>query len=176
MDGELITRTATIDDAVAIQRLLRVAMLTYCAESDISTSMLEAMTESIESVEERIRNNNCIAVFDGNSAVGTITVGITNVPVRYSFSSKTESFLSGFSQAAYISRFAVIQGLRHGGLGQSLISAGEKYANESGCEVMLLHCSTMNKKMTAFYEARGFKLMDAEKSRGYPRGLFAKTL
>lgn len=176
MNGELVTRAATIDDAVAIQRLLRVAMLTYCAESDISTSMLEAMTESIESVEERIRNNNCIAVFDGSTAVGTITIGITNVPVRYSFSSRTESFLNGFSQAAYISRFAVIQGFRHGGLGRNLMSAAEKYATESDCEVMLLHCSTANKKMVSFYEACGFKLIDAERSRGYPRGLFAKTL
>ena len=93
MDGELVTRTATPDDAAAIQQLLKTAMLTYCVESKISISMLEAMTESIESVEERIRNNNCIAVFDGDEAIGTITTGITNVPVKYSFSSKTENFL-----------------------------------------------------------------------------------
>lgn len=175
-NGDLVTRTATTGDAAAIQQLLKTAMLTYCAESEISTSMLEAMTESIESVEERIRNNNCIAVFDGEEVIGTITTGITNVPVRYSFSSKTESFLSGFSQAAYVSRFAVIQGKRRAGIGVSLIAASEEYAGKSGCEVMLLHCSTINKKMTAFYGARGFKLIDTEKSRGYPRGLFAKIL
>lgn len=176
MDGELVTRTATPDDAAAIQQLLKTAMLTYCVESKISISMLEAMTESIESVEERIRNNNCIAVFDGDEAIGTITTGITNVPVKYSFSSKTENFLSSFTQAAYVSRFAVIQGKRRVGLGVGLISASEEYSRELHCEVMLLHCSTVNKKMTAFYEARGFKLIDVENSRGYPRGLFAKIL
>lgn len=176
MNGDLVTRTAKISDAAAIQQLLRTAMLTYCAESEISTMMLEAMTESLESVEERIRNNCCTAVFDGDEAIGTITTGITNVPVRYSFSSKTERFLSGFTQAAYVSRFAVIQGKRRAGLGLSLITASEEYSRENGCEVMLLHCSTINKKMTAFYGARGFKLIDVENSRGYPRGLFAKVL
>lgn len=175
-NGDLVTRTATSRDAAAIQQLLRTAMLTYCAESEISAAMLEAMTESIESVEERIRNNNCIAVFDGDEAVGTITTGITNVPVKYSFSTKTENFLSEFSQAAYVSRFAVIQGKRHAGLGVSLITTSEEYSRSSGCEVMLLHCSTVNKKMTAFYNARGFVLIDVENSRGYPRGLFAKVL
>ena len=176
MNGDLVTRTATSMDAAAIQQLLRTAMLTYCAESEISAVMLEAMTESLESVEERIRNNNCIAVFDGDEAIGTITTGITNVPVKYSFSAKTERFLSEFSQAAYVSRFAVIQGKRRVGLGLSLITASEEYSRKSGCEVMLLHCSTVNKKMTEFYGARGFKLIDVESSRGYPRGLFAKIL
>ena len=176
MNGDLVTRTATSRDAAAIQQLLRTAMLTYCAESEISAMMLEAMTESLESVEERIRNNNCIGVFDGDEAVGTITTGITNVPVKYSFSARTEQFLSDFSQAAYVSRFAVIQGKRRVGLGVSLIAASEEYSRQSGCEVMLLHCSTVNKKMTAFYNARGFKLIDVENSRGYPRGLFAKVL
>ena len=176
MNGDLITRTAEPRDAAAIQRLLRVAMLTYCAESDIKIGMLEAMTESIESVEDRIRNRHCTAVFDGEVAVGTITTGITEMPQRYSFSGKTEKFLKDFNKAAYVSRFAVIQELRRGGLGVSLIMGSEEYAKENGCDIMLLHCSTANKKMTAFYGARGFELIDSENSRGYPRGLFAKKI
>jgi len=176
MNGDLVTRTAELRDAAAIQRLLRVAMLTYCAESDIKAGMLEAMTESLESIEDRIRNRRCIAVFDGDVAVGTITTGLTETPQRYSFSDKTEDFLSGFTKAAYVSRFAVIQELRRGGLGISLISESEDYARQNGCDVMLLHCSASNKKMTAFYKARGFELIDSENSRGYPRGLFAKVL
>ena len=176
MNGDLTTRTAEPRDAAAIQRLLRVAMLTYCAESEIKTGMLEAMTESIESVEDRIRTRHCTAVFDGQTAVGTITTGITEMPQKYSFSEKTERFLAGFKKAAYVSRFAVIQELRRGGLGVSLISGSEDYARENGCDVMLLHCSTVNRKMTAFYNARGFELIDSENSRGYPRGLFAKKI
>lgn len=176
MNGDLITRTATVNDAAAIQRLLRAAMLTYCADSGIKAGMLEAMTESIESVEDRIRNNNCIAVFDGETAVGTITAGITDTPLRYTFSEKTQKVLKGFSKAAYVSRFAVIQGLRREGLGIGLMAECEDYARKSGCDVMILHCSTKNAKMTAFYNARGFELIDSENSRGYPRGLFAKRL
>ena len=176
MNGDLVTRTAEIRDAAAIQQLLRTAMLTYCTESKIPVTMLEAMTESIESVEDRIRNRHCIAVFDGDDAVGTITAGITMVPVRYSFSDKTEKVLKGFMKASYVSRFAVIQGLRREGLGLSLMAACEDYSKENGCDVMLLHCSTTNKKMTAFYKARGFELIDSENSRGYPRGLFAKKI
>ncbi len=176
MNGDLVTRTATGNDAAAIQRLLRAAMLTYCAESKIKAGMLEAMTESIESVEDRIRNNHCIAVFDGDTAVGTITAGITDTPLRYSFSEKTEQVLKGYAKASYISRFAVIQGLRREGLGIGLMSAIEDYSRQNGCDVMLLHCAAVNKKMTAFYGARGFELIDSENSRGYPRGLFAKRL
>ena len=176
MNGDLVTRTANTDEAAAIQRLLRAAMLTYCADSGIKAGMLEAMTESLESVEDRIRNNNCIAVFDGDTAVGTITAGITMVPVRYSFSEKTEKYLSQFKKASYVSRFAVIQGLRREGLGLSLMAACENYSKENGCDVMILHCSTKNKKMTAFYKARGFELVESENSRGYPRGLFAKRI
>ena len=176
MNGDLVTRTAELRDAAAIQRLLRVAMLTYCAESDIRAGMLEAMTESLESVADRIRNNNCVAVFDGDIAVGTITTGITATPQKYSFSEKTEKFLSGFSKAAYISRFAVIQELRRGGLGVNLIAGSEDFARQNGCDIMLLHCSTANRKMSEFYSARGFRLIDSENSRGYPRGLFAKVL
>lgn len=176
MNGDLVTRTAELRDAAAIQQLLRTAMLTYCTESRIKESMLEAMTESIESVEDRIKNNNCIAVFDDEKAIGTITAGLTSVPVKYSFSEKTARFLSGFKKASYVSRFAVLQESRHSGLGISLMAKCEEYAKENGCDVMLLHCSTVNKKMTAFYKARGFELIDKEDSRGYPRGLFAKRL
>ena len=168
MNGDLITRTATVNDAAAIQRLLRAAMLTYCADSGIKAGMLEAMTESLESVEDRIRNNNCIAVFDGETAVGTITAGIT--------SEKTGNVLKEFKIAAYVSRFAVIQGLRREGLGVGLMAECEDYARQNGCDVMILHCSTKNAKMTAFYNARGFELIDSENSRGYPRGLFVKRL
>lgn len=176
MNGDLVTRTAEPRDAAAIQQLLRTAMLTYCTESRIKEMMLEAMTESLESVEYRIRHNHCIAVFDGETAVGTITAGITVMPVRYCFSEKTREFLSEFKKASYISRFAVIQELRRGGLGLNLISDIEDYSRQNGCEVMILHCSTVNRKMSAFYKARGFELIDKENSRGYPRGLFAKRL
>jgi len=176
MNGDLVTRTATVNDAAAIQRLLRAAMLTYCADSGIKAGMLEAMTESLESVEDRIRNNNCIAVFDGETAVGTITAGITVMPMRYTFSEKTGNVLKEFKKAAYVSRFAVIQGLRREGLGVGLMAGCEDYARQNGCDVMILHCSTKNAKMTAFYNARGFELIDSENSRGYPRGLFAKRL
>ena len=176
MNGDLVTRTAELRDAAAIQQLLRTAMLTYCTESKIRKTMLEAMTESIESVEDRIRNSHCLAVFDGEKAIGTITAGITSVPMRYSFSEKTAGFLSGYKKASYISRFAVLQGSRRTGLGISLMSLLEDYSKQNGCDVMLLHCSTVNKKMTAFYNARGFELIDSENSRGYPRGLFAKRI
>ena len=176
MNGDLVTRTADTRDAAAIQQLLRTAMLTYCTESKIKEAMLEAMTESMDSVEDRIRKNHCLAVFDGEKAVGTITAGITEVPVRYSFSEKTARFLSGFKKASYVSRFAVLQESRRTGLGLNLMALLEEYSKEQGCDVMLLHCSTVNKKMTAFYKARGFELIDSENSRGYPRGLFAKRI
>ena len=176
MKNEFIIRKAEVSDAEEVSRLLRSAMLTYCADSGISSSMLEAMTESIESVADRIAKQTClVAVFNGKIA-GTICIKPVPNPLVYSFSGKTSDYLESCIPAWYISRFAVKQRYRKTGLGIDLITKAVGIACEAGAKSVLLHSAASNSNMVDFYGKRGFELIDSENSRGYMRGLFAKSI
>ena len=171
-----VIRIASVTDAPEVSRLLRSAMLTYCADSGISSTMLEALTESVESVADRIEKQTCfIAVQDG-VPVGTICIKEVPNPIIYTFSAKTCEFLQNAGKSFYISRFAVLENYRKTGLGIDLISKAVELAKESDAKCVLLHSAASNKNMVEFYGKRGFDLIDSENSRGYKRGLFANTL
>ncbi|MCR4767914.1 MAG: GNAT family N-acetyltransferase [Saccharofermentans sp.] len=171
-----VIRTASVIDAPEVSRLLRSAMLTYCADSGISSSLLEAMTESVDSVADRILRQTClIAVLDGK-IIGTVCIKTVSNPLVYSFSDKTFDFLKTAGPSCYISRFAVAEEYRKTGIGIDLITRAMDYAKSSGSSTVLLHSAASNTKMVDFYAKRGFDLIDSENSRGYMRGLFAGKL
>ena len=171
-----VIRTASVIDAPEVSRLLRSAMLTYCADSGISSSLLEAMTESVDSVADRILRQTClIAVLDGK-IIGTVCIKTVDNPLVYSFSDKTYDFLKTSCCGSYISRFAVAESYRKTGIGIDLITRAMDYARASGSDMVLLHSAASNDRMVDFYAKRGFDLIDSENSRGYMRGLFANKL
>ena len=171
-----VIRTASVIDAPEVSRLLRSAMLTYCADSGISSTLLEAMTESVDSVADRILRQTClIAVLDGK-IIGTVCIKTVSNPLVYSFSDKTYGFLKTVSSSCYISRFAVAEEYRKTGIGIDLITRAMDYAKASGSDTVLLHSAANNTRMVDFYAKRGFDLIDFENSRGYMRGLFACRL
>lgn len=171
-----VIRIAGISDAPEVSRLLRSAMLTYCADSGISSSMLEALTESVESVADRISKQTCLVAETDGRIAGTICIKEVPNPMVYTFSDKTCGFLQHAGRSFYISRFAVLEKYRKTGLGIDLISKAVETARISDAECILLHSAASNKNMVEFYAKRGFKLIDSENSRGYMRGLFACTL
>ena len=173
MKEKPVIRIASVSDATGVSRLLRSAMLTYCADSGISSSLLEAMTESIDSVADRISKQTCLIAVSGDKTVGTICIKKCQNSLVYTFSDKTFEFLQNAGTCSYISRFAVEERFRKTGLGIELITRATDIARESGAECVLLHSAACNDKMVDFYEKRGFKLIDSENSRGYMRGLFA---
>ena len=176
MKNSPVIRIASISDAPQVSRLLRSAMLTYCADSGISSSMLEAMTESIESVADRIARQTClVAEYDG-SIIGSICIKECPNPMVYTFSEKTCAYLENLKKAFYISRFSVEEKFRKTGLGIDLMAKAIELANEAGADSVLLHSAATNKNMVEFYGKRGFELIDSENSRGYMRGLFANKL
>ena len=166
-------RIASVNDAEGVSRLLRSAMLTYCADSGISSSMLEAMTESVESVADRISRQTCLIAEVDGEIVGTICIKDCPNPLVYSFSDKTYDFLKDYSHCSCISRFAVIQRYRKTGLGIDLITKAISTARDSGIDLILLHSAASNANMVDFDGKRGFEIIDTESSRGYMRGLFA---
>ena len=169
-------RTADVSDATEVSRLLKSAMLTYCADSGISSSLLEAMTESIESVADRISRQTCLVALCDGKIVGTICIKKADNPLVYSFSDKPYGFLKDAGLSFYISRFAVRQSFRKTGLGIDLMARALGIAREAGAKSVLLHSAATNKNMVEFYGKRGFRLIDSENSRGYMRGLFANTI
>ncbi|MCR4702301.1 MAG: GNAT family N-acetyltransferase [Saccharofermentans sp.] len=173
MKGKTDIRTAGVSDATGVSRLLRSAMLTYCADSGISSSLLEAMTESIESVADRISKQICLIAVQKDTIVGTICIKECANPLVYTFSDKTLEFLQNAGKCFYISRFAVEQRFRKTGLGIDLITRAISLAADAGADCILLHSAASNVNMVDFYGKRGFELIDSENSRGYMRGLFA---
>ena len=174
MKDSPVIRIASVTDAPEVSRLLRSAMLTYCADSGISTSMLEAMTESIESVADRISRQTCLVAETGGKIVGSICIKECPNPLVYNFSDRTFEYLKDMGKSFYISRFAVLEKFRKTGLGIDLMTRAVDLARENGAECILLHSAATNKNMVEFYGKRGFELIDSENSRGYMRGLFAR--
>ena len=173
MKDSPVIRIASVTDAPEVSRLLRSAMLTYCADSGISSSMLEAMTESIESVADRISRQTCLVAETGGKIVGSICIKECPNPLVYNFSDRTFEYLKDMGKSFYISRFAVLEKFRKTGLGIDLMTRAVDLARENGAECILLHSAATNKNMVEFYGKRGFELIDSENSRGYMRGLFA---
>lgn len=171
-----VIRNANTKDAEEVSRLLRSAMLTYCADSGISSALLEAMTESVESVADRISKQICLVAESDGKIIGTICIKKCQTPFVYSFSDKTKAFLEETKTAYYISRFSVYEEYRKTGLGIDLMTKAIDVAKENGADCILLHSAASNKNMVEFYGKRGFTLIDSENSRGYMRGLFANTL
>jgi len=163
-------------DAFKISTLIRSAMSSYQKDSGIPQNMLESLSEDVTTVEDRIKNNICLCFWDGPEPIGTITLSVTDTPVKYSFSKKTSEELGEIQKAGYISRFAVRGDQRTSGIGIKLLEEAECEAKALGCTALLLHSAAENKNLRDFYKNRGFTVLDTDKSRGYKRGLFIKSI
>ncbi len=170
-ENQYILRTAKPSDASAVRDLVREAMVHYREESGIMNDTLESLSESVDSVRDRISRNNCLCLFDGDTPVGTITISRIRTPMKYSFSKKSANFLARYTSCGYISRFAVADSVRKTGLGSRLMD--EALLTKEAEDIVLLHTAVSNKNMCEFYYSKGFILVDSENSRGYERGLFA---
>lgn len=175
-EDNLTLSKALPSQAQQVSALIKEAMLTYSKESGISPDLLESMRESVESVAFRIKNNTCLCLFEGDLPVATITLHVSDNPMKYSFSLDTQKYLEQHSTVVYISRFAVSDRFRGTGLGLKLLQAAIDFAKANGADVLLLHTARSNEVMTTFYQNRGFEILDIETSRSYPRALFAMKL
>ena len=172
-NNEIIIREALPEEAKKIRDLIREAMEYYRMSSGINSDVLESLTESTESVKERIRRHHCLVATCNEIPVGTITVSYCDNPMKYSFSAQTARTLREYRDCAYISRFAVAEEFRDMGLGVSLMNEALRMPVSTRSGLVLLHTAVSNLKMRDFYTNRGFVILDSEDSRGYERGLFA---
>lgn len=175
LSEEIIIREAVPEEAKKIRDLIREAMEHYRMASGINQDVLESLTESTESVKDRIRKHHCLVATCDKEPIGTITVSYCDNPMKYSFSVQTARTLREYKDCAYISRFAVKEEYRDTGLGVTLMNEALRMPVSTRSGLVLLHTAVSNIKMRDFYINRGFIILDSEDSRGYERGLFAYT-
>lgn len=155
--ADILIRPATLAEASDILRLVQWAMQVYASQSGITTP-LESQRETITDMQRHIRQDHVLVAEHKGHLIGTVRL------VRLS------------DQAAYFSRFAVHPHLQRTGVGRMLYEAAEIWLRQQHFAWVDLHTALSNAGLVAFYEARGFVLVESDNSRGYPRGRFRKEL
>ena len=178
IDAPFRIRRATMLDAEDILRLQADSMQLYRMNSCIPEGCLEALEETIDTLCIDIRAERVLVAADADD----MPVGAVRILPRISGDFRDAAgtlllpSLSACQPVAYFSRFAVSTTLHNAGIGGMLYRAAETAAREVGFPWMCLHTATGNQDLVLFYRRRGFELLWEDISRGYPRGLFAKSL
>lgn len=155
--GELQIRTATDADAPELLELIRIAMAVYARNSGIGT-LLESQLETLDELIAHLHADHVLVAERRGHLVGTVRL------------------VHGEDDTAYFSRFAVLPSLHLSGVGKRIYQAAEEWLRSQGIHYVRLHTALTNQALVAFYESRGFCLVEIKNSRGYPRGLFQKEL
>ncbi len=178
-DTNLIVRPANDADVDMILKALIASMELYRRNSGIPEGKLEALFETREQLLLQIRRVPFfVALLPDGIVVGSVR--LKSVSVGEILPSFTDycgfSGLEEDQTVGYFSRFSVLPDMHNMGIGARLYRAAEDEAVRSGFSCLFLHTALANEAMVAFYERRGFALLRTDSSRGYERGLFAKSL
>lgn len=154
---EITIRRAVPAEAAELLALIRSAMAVYARHSGIETP-LDAELETVADLCVHIVQDHVLVAEQAGRLIGTVRL------VRQDH------------DTAWFTRFAVSPDRQRAGVGQMLFQAAENNLRQSGCRQILLHTALSNQSLVAFYQTRGFELVDTSHERGYPRGLFLKQL
>jgi ribosomal protein S18 acetylase RimI-like enzyme len=150
-------RQAVPADAPEILALITRAMALYVKNSGIATP-LESQQESPDDHVRHIQGDHVLVVEQEGHIVGSVRL------------------ILGQDGSAYFSRFAVLPHRQRSGVGRLLYQAAEEWLRGQGVHTVLLHTALSNQPLVDFYTARGFRLIEENAARGYPRGTFQKDL
>ena len=172
---DIYVRKARLSEASVILKLVHESMSSYCRDSGIPDSYIEATSETLETIQNAISSGVVfVALSDEEEILGTCRLYIRP---RREMDKELAGVLTGVSsRVAYFARFSVWDQWRGQGIGNYLLSFCEKVARATMCSHMLLHTALSNEGMVDYYQTRGFTLLSSDDRRGYPRGLFGKTL
>lgn len=155
MKYSFVIRSASKEDAEAIQMITREAFTKYMEDTGL-TGTMEALMESLEDIKKDIETKEVFVAFIDNTPVGTIRVEI--LP----------------DNTAYISRFGVSLKYHNIGIGKSLMNLVDKLLMSKGVKKVFLHTASTYKDLVRFYYGRGFYIDSTTKDRGYVRALLVK--
>ena len=172
---DIHVRQARLTEGAIILKLVHESMTSYCRDSGIPDSFIEATSETLETVEAAISSGVVfVALSEDEEILGTCRLYIRP---RRDLDDELKNVIKGFSsRVAYFARFAVWDTWRNQGIGNYLLSYCEQVARKTSCSHLLLHTAQSNPGMVDYYQSRGFKLLSTDECRGYRRGLFGKKL
>ncbi len=150
-------RQARPDDAAELLGLIRRAMALYAQNAGIETP-LDAEMETAADLQVHIAHDLVLVAEEDGRLIGTVRL------------------VQQDRDTVWFTRFAVLPERQRGGVGHLLYQAALAAAQKRGCRFMLLHTALSNQNLVTFYQTRGFEQIDVSYERGYPRGLFLKTL
>lgn len=155
--AEVLIRQAHPEDAPELLALIRIAMAVYARKSGIAT-LLESQLETLDELKAHLLSDHVLVAEHRGKLIGTVRL------------------IHDGGDTAYFSRFAVLPALQQTGLGRLIYQAAEEWLASQGVRSIRLHTALTNQPLVAFYESRGFKLIETNTARGYPRGTFQKDL
>ncbi len=155
MNYSFIIRKATIEDAPAIATIIQESFKKYMQDTGLSV-MMDALTESIDTIEADIAEKEVYIALIDNNPVGTIRIKI--MP----------------DKSAYISRFGVMLDYHNIGIGKSLMNLADKILMHNGVKKVSLHTASKYRDLIRFYYGRGFYIESTSTDRGYIRALLVK--
>ncbi len=155
MNYSFIIRKATIEDAPAIATIIQESFKKYMQDTGLSV-MMDALTESIDTIEADIAEKEVYIALIDNTPVGTIRIKI--MP----------------DKSAYISRFGVMLDYHNIGIGKSLMNLADKILMHNGVKKVSLHTASKYRDLIRFYYGRGFYIESTSTDRGYIRALLVK--
>jgi ribosomal protein S18 acetylase RimI-like enzyme len=162
-------RRAVPEDAPALHALIREAMRLYAEASGIP-GPLESLLETEDDVRRHIREDEVLVAEYAHGAADGADDPLAGAEVVGTLRLSP----AGSARTAYLSRFAVAPDLQRIGVGGALMHAVDLRAAERGWRRVRLHTALTNVPLVRFYRARGFRVVDEEDSRGYPRGRLEK--
>lgn len=72
------------------------------------------------------------------------------------------------AKVAYLGLFSVVPALQNGGIGKKVLAEAERWAREEmGAEVMEMQVLWMRRELIAYYERRGYRVIEGE-TRPFP--------
>ena len=164
-------RRAVPEDAPALHALIREAMRLY-AEASVIPGPLESLLETEEDVRRHIREDEVLVAEYAHGSVDATSASTAAAGAEVVGTLRLSR--TGSARTAYLSRFAVAPDLQRIGVGGALMHAVDQRAAERGWRRVRLHTALSNVPLVRFYRARGFRVVDEEDSRGYPRGRLEK--
>ena len=155
MDYSFIIRKADLDDAPAIQSIVKESFKKYMEDTGLKGTM-EALEETLEDIRKDIESKEVYVAFTDNIPVGSIRI----------------EFLP--DGKAYISRFGVRLQYHNIGIGKSLMNLVDKLMIDRKVKSVSLHTASKYTELIRFYYGRGFYVDSTAKDRGYVRALLVK--
>lgn len=153
--AQIKIKKAEPDDAKIIQEIVRAAFKKYIKDAGI-TEKINALTETIEDIENDIKSKEVFIACINDAPAGTIRIEV-----------KT-------GNTAYITRFGVFPEYQNNGIGKALLNHVDSLLVSKGIKKVYLHTASRHRELVCFYYNMGFYVDSTTKDRGYTRALMVK--